>query len=90
MTEVGAGNGLHLGLAGESKRRHVQDARRLLMRSGTPEHAGSVNSWRGTGDWAESRAGGSGRQLPPNKGLGARTRGGIWMGEGRGLLEEGE
>lgn len=93
MADVGVGKGLHLGLAGESKRSHVWDARHLLMRPGTPEHAGSVNSWSGTGDWAESKADGS----PPDKGLGARTRdgtltreSGIWMREGRGVLEEGE
>lgn len=48
-----------MGPAGESKRRHVPDDRRLLMAPGSPEHAGSVNTGRGPGTWAESRSVGS-------------------------------
>lgn len=75
----GRGSRLCLGLAGEVRRRCVQDARHLLMRSGAPGYVSSVNSQRGTEGWAESRAGDQGARGngSPQKGPGGGARG-MW------------
>lgn len=78
----GRGSRLRLGLAGEVRRRCVQDARHLLMRSGAPEYVSSVNSQRGTEGWAESRAGDQGagdNGSPPTRAWrGGKGDCGVW------------
>lgn len=70
--------------------------RHLLMMSEAPDCGGSA--WRGAGRCAEGRmmgSGAGGRWRTLNMGLEGTARGrtmtcAVWIGEGRGLLEEGE